>query len=99
VASCLASDNESNVREKHEDEIGRLIAVGALLEGHVVAGTKDRYEMVSDAGDQAVVNVRPEVGVLEVGVHARKRRRHLEIRPRSYTPTVRRGLTASSALQ
>jgi hypothetical protein len=72
-AGRSAGGDHREIGPAHEDQLGRVVEVGTLLEGHVVARTDHGRERVAERRDQAVVDVRPEGGVLEVRVHPRKR--------------------------
>ena len=63
-----------------QHEVGGLDSVGTLLDRDVVARAQAGGQFIAEGDDQAIVEVWPEVGLLEVGVHPGEWCRHPSLR-------------------
>lgn len=69
--SIATSRHDREVRTTHESKLAGLFQVRAFFQRDVVPGTEDGGQIVTKGGDESVVDVRPEVGMLQVWIHPR----------------------------
>jgi hypothetical protein len=65
--------HDSNIWARDKYQVIGTESDGAFLQRNIVARPQSRCEIITQRHNQAIMDIGPEAGCFEIGIHSRKR--------------------------